>query len=679
MGAQQPVVDSLQRPARDTTAAGLAAVVISATRSERRLEDVPLRVEVIDEEEIAEKVAMTPGDIAMMLNETSGLRVQATSPSLGGASVRIQGLAGRYSLLLADGLPLYGGQAGALGLLQIPPLDLGRVEVIKGTASALYGSAALGGVINLLSRRPGKAPEHTVLVNQTSRGGSDAVVFLTAPLSRDWGYTILGGAHRQSRRDLDGDGWVDLAGYDRGVVRPRLFYADDRGRSLFVTGGFAGEDRTGGTLAGRVAPDGRPFPEGLATRRVDAGGVARFMVRDATSFLRGSVVSLRASAVDQRHDHTIGPTLERDRHRTFFTEATAAVPRGRATYVAGVAFQRDEYRARDVPGFDFEFNVPGGFAQVDLDARPWLSISSSARVDAHDVHGTSLSPRVSLLTRLPSGRLPGWTTRLSVGAGSFAPTPFTEETEATGLTPLLPLMNLRAERATSGSLDVGGPIGFRWGDIELNATLFASEVSHPLQVIPAAVEGTEPFPRFRLVNAPGRARTRGTELLARLTRPIGESSEAGEGGAALRVTATYAYLRAAECDPEAIAASPCPRRELSLTPRHSAAVVGAIEREGHSRLGVELYYTGRQALADNPYRTTSRPYLIVGMLGERIVATALGAARLFLNLENITNVRQTRFDPLIRPSPGAGRRWTTDAWTELTGFTVNGGMRLALR
>jgi hypothetical protein len=54
----------------------LEGVVVSATRSERRVEDTPLRVEVVDEEEVAEKASMTPGDIAMMLNETSGIRVQ---------------------------------------------------------------------------------------------------------------------------------------------------------------------------------------------------------------------------------------------------------------------------------------------------------------------------------------------------------------------------------------------------------------------------------------------------------------------------------------------------------------------------------------------------------------------------------------------------------------------------
>jgi outer membrane receptor for ferrienterochelin and colicins len=131
-------------------------ITVTATRTEQRIEDAPIRVEVLQQEEIEEKALMTPGDIAMLLSETSGLRVQITAPSLGAANVRVQGLRGRYTQLLADGLPLYGGQTGAIGLLQIPPLDLGQVEVIKGVASALYGSSALGGVVNLISRRPKK-------------------------------------------------------------------------------------------------------------------------------------------------------------------------------------------------------------------------------------------------------------------------------------------------------------------------------------------------------------------------------------------------------------------------------------------------------------------------------------------------------------------------------------------
>lgn len=125
-------------------------VTVYAARTEGRLEDQPTRVELLDQEEVDEKTMMTPGNIVMTLNETSGIRVQTTSPSLGSSTVRIQGMKGRYTRFLADGLPLFGQQGAGLGLLQIPPVDLGRVEIIKGVASALYGAGAMGGVVNHL-------------------------------------------------------------------------------------------------------------------------------------------------------------------------------------------------------------------------------------------------------------------------------------------------------------------------------------------------------------------------------------------------------------------------------------------------------------------------------------------------------------------------------------------------
>jgi len=172
-------------------------VTVSATRTDKRIEDQPMRVEVLDAEEIEEKQLMTPGDIVMMLNEMGGLRVQATSPSLGAASVRVQGMRGRYTRFLSDGLPLFGADVGGLGLLQIPPTDLGQVEVIKGVASALYGAGALGGVVDLISRRPGKDPAREALINRTSRGGTDAVLFAAQPLSDHWSATLLTGGHWQ--------------------------------------------------------------------------------------------------------------------------------------------------------------------------------------------------------------------------------------------------------------------------------------------------------------------------------------------------------------------------------------------------------------------------------------------------------------------------------------------------
>jgi iron complex outermembrane receptor protein len=111
---EQPVTIELDKiPSLQET------VTVSATRTGRGLEDQPMRVEVLDAEEIDEKLMMTPGDVVMMLNELGGMRVQATSPSLGAASVRIQGMRGRYTRFLSDGLPLFGEQV-SLGLMQIP-------------------------------------------------------------------------------------------------------------------------------------------------------------------------------------------------------------------------------------------------------------------------------------------------------------------------------------------------------------------------------------------------------------------------------------------------------------------------------------------------------------------------------------------------------------------------------
>ncbi len=657
------------------------AVIVTSTRGERRVEDTPLRVEVIDEEEIAEKVTMSPGDIAMMLNETGGLRVQTTNPSLGGANVRIQGLRGRYSLLLADGLPLYGGQAGSLGLLQIPPVDLGRVEIIKGTASALYGSSALGGVIDLVSRRPGDEIERTALINQTSRNGTDAVFFGSAPFSDGLSATLLAGAHVQRQNDIDGDGWTDMPGYERLVLRPRVYLDNGNGRTAFITGGFTAEDRSGGTLAGRVTPAGSAHDESLRTRRADVGALARFVGSDArplfgASVLRSAILTLRGSAVEQRHAHSFGEVREDDRHRTWFGEATLAVPRGAATYIAGAVMQRETYSAEDVRDFDYAFTIPAVFAQLDVDARSWLSLSTSVRVDAHSDYGTFVNPRVSILARRPAdGAFAEWNTRLSVGTGAFAPTPFVEETEVTGLTPVQPLSGLVAERATSGSFDVGGPLALAFAEVQLNATLFGSRVTQPLQVIRVPGAPVNGVTRIGLVNAPGPTETWGGELLARVERELGEESD-GEEAPMLRITGTYTLLRSTECDPDvATIGSRCARREVALTPRHAVGVVTMVEQEGKSRLGLELYYTGRQRLDGNPYRTESRPYLIVGLMGERAIQTRAGTARVFLNFENLTNVRQTRNDRLVLPARGAGGRWTTDAWTDLAGFTVNSGVR----
>ena len=603
--------------------------VVASTRTGRRVEDEPIRVEVVPQEEIDEKVFMTPGDVSMMLTETNGLRVQVTSPSLGAAGIRVQGLRGRYTQVLSDGLPLY-GPAGTIGILQIPPMDLGQVEVIKGVASALYGGSALGGVVNLISRQPQRdRPEREVLINRTSRGGTDGVVWLSSRGEGNWGYTFLGGGHFQSRNDIDADGWTDLPGYERATARPRVMWEDGSGRSVFFTVGGMAETREGGTMPGRVAPDGQPFPENLTTRRFDTGVVARLPM-GSTRFL-----TLRSSGLGQWHDHTFGPTHEHDFHHTWFGEGAMTGQSGKHTWVVGAALQRDKYAARDLPVFDYNHVVPGVFAQDDFPVTSWLAVSASARGDFHNVYGNFFSPRVSALLRSSSG----WTARLSTGTGFVAPTPFIEETEAAGLSQLQPLGDLDPEHGRSASFD----LGWKNSVLELNATLFQSRIDSALYLQGNAIE-----------NAPGPVRTQGSELIGRYH--VEEFD----------LIATYMYVWSTEANPDEPG-----RREVPLNPRHTAGIDGLWSIKERLRLGIEFFYTGRQQIDESPYRRDSVPYLMWGAVAE----WRAGRARLFANVENLSNIRQTSYDPLVRPTRGPLGVWTVDVWGPLEGRIVNGGIR----
>jgi outer membrane receptor for ferrienterochelin and colicins len=155
----------------------LEGITISSTRSSRTISDIPTRVEFIAGEELEEKGNMKPGDIRMLLAESTGIQTQQTSATSATASIRIQGLDGRYTQILKDGFPLYSGAASGLGLLQIPPLDLKQVEVIKGSSSTLYGGGAIAGMVNLISKTPTDERDLRFIVNGTSAGGLDVSGF----------------------------------------------------------------------------------------------------------------------------------------------------------------------------------------------------------------------------------------------------------------------------------------------------------------------------------------------------------------------------------------------------------------------------------------------------------------------------------------------------------------------
>ncbi|HEY5219881.1 MAG TPA: TonB-dependent receptor [Gemmatimonadaceae bacterium] len=158
-----------------------------------------------------------------------------------------------------------------------------------------------------------------------------------------------------------------------------------------------------------------------------------------------------------------------------------------------------------------------------------------------------------------------------------------------------------------------------------------------------------------LVNAAGKLRTHGGELFAVYNEEP------------FVVTAYYAATRSREISP----ATGQPR-EAPYVPREEAGLDAALEDDDSGAyLATEIFYTGRQALQDDPYRNVSAPYTTLGILA----AQRLGRLTVFANAENLTNVRQTRFEPLLRPSVGEGGQWKVDAWAPLDGRRFNAGVR----
>jgi iron complex outermembrane receptor protein len=158
---------------------------------------------------------------------------------------------------------------------------------------------------------------------------------------------------------------------------------------------------------------------------------------------------------------------------------------------------------------------------------------------------------------------------------------------------------------------------------------------------------------MEIVNLDGPTRTRGTELIARYHREE------------MDVIVSHMYLWSTEPDPYGTG-----RREVALNPRHSASL-DVLRAIGPARVGFEVFYTGRQALDDNPFRTRGFPYVLFGGL----IDWGIGVSRVYVNIENIGDVRQTREQPLVRPARDASGRWTVDAWAPLEGRTLNAGVR----
>ena len=225
----------------------LDEIVLQSSRSTRTVRKIPTRIEYIGTEELGEKSIMNPTNISMVLRESTGIQMQQTSLSSGSTSIRIQGLDGRYTQLLRDGFPLYGGFSSGLSILQIPPLDLQQFEIIKGSSSTLYGGGAIAGLINMVSKTPDEEPTLDIMFTQTQALGSTVNVFYNKR-NEKFGVSLYGSGHYQKVYDPENDGFSNLPKTTSISFNPKFFYYPSEKTTFWIGLNGTYDDRIGGDV-----------------------------------------------------------------------------------------------------------------------------------------------------------------------------------------------------------------------------------------------------------------------------------------------------------------------------------------------------------------------------------------------------------------------------------------------
>ena len=616
----------------------LEEVVISTTRSSRTIEDIPTRIEAITAEELGEKAAMNSSNIGMLLSETTGVQIQQTSLSSGNLSIRIQGLDGRYTQILKDGFPIYGGFAGGLSIMQIPPLDLKQVELIKGSNSTLYGGGAIAGIVNLISIIPEETPQLSIMLNQTSALGTTGNIFYAHKYGK-LGLSIYGSASNQIAYDPDKDGFSNMPKARTYSLNPKLYYYINPKTELSLGLSTSFDDRLGGdmlVIKGQ-ANDENTFSEKNASERystqlqfVNSTDERTFSIKNSISFFNRELVI---------PDFTFQGT-----QLSSFSEVLYSLHKNDKTdWQFGANYYHEDFKETGSSTSEdrsYAHHTIGGFIQNTTDLSSKFTFEGGLRTDYNVDYGTFILPRIALLYKF-NRKL---TSRLGGAMGYKLPTIFTEDSERLYFHRIAPISpNINPETSIGGNFDIHYKKAFfNKVSFSINQMFFLTQSADAL-VIREDISQTG----FYYENADDHILSSGFETNLKLTYDV------------LKLYANYAFVNTQLLYDNI-------NNQKPLTPKHNAGFVLFYEVEEKFSAGYELYYTGSQH--DELY-FTKPSYWTMGVM----LMIYFDKLSVFVNFENFTNVLQTNFEPLVLPP--TNNPTFTDIWAPTDGFVFNGGFK----
>ena len=590
----------------------LDAVVLQSTRSTRTVRKIPTRIEFIGAEELGEKAIMNPTNISMVLRESTGIQMQQTSLSSGSTNIRIQGLDGRYTQLLRDGFPLYGGFSSGLSILQIPPLDLQQFEIIKGSSSTLYGGGAIAGLVNMVSKTPDEEPALDIMLTQTQALGSTANVFYSKR-NEKFGVSLYGSGHYQKAYDPEDDGFSNLPKTTSISFNPKLFYYPSDKTTLWFGLNGTYDDRIGGDITKiENGADGiHQYTEENNSKRVSSQFVYQTQLDSVSSLEFKNSVSF--------FDRNLTvPDFNFDGKQTnTFTEITYNTASEKKDWIVGANLYTSNFDENDnVPLQRDQKDVTfGAFANNIFDISDNWILETGLRADYNTDFGFFPLPRISLLYKNNSG----FSSRIGGGLGYKIPDIFTEEAEYINFENVLAIdkSTVDAERSYGVNFDVNyqtrlsDEIGF-----SINQLFYVTAINDGL-LLNSTDNGF-----FQFENASDKIFSKGSETNIKFTYKD------------FRWFLNYAFidtrLNYLEGNPQ-----------KPLTAKHNAGSVIMYESKKW-RIGYETYYTGKQFLSNG---TETTDFVTMGLM----VMRNFKLGSVFVNFENFTDRRQSRFSPLVLP------------------------------
>jgi outer membrane receptor for ferrienterochelin and colicins len=620
----------------------LEEVRVQSTRTTRTIRNTPTRIETIDAEELEEKSNMKPANVSMVLHESTGLQVQQTSATSGNASIRVQGLDGRYTQLLKDGYPNFGNFASGLSILEIPPLDLKQVEVIKGPASTLFGGGAIAGVVNFISKTPKEKAEFNFIINQSNIGQSNIGGYASHRKGK-FGYAILGLLNLQKSYDVDNDDFSEIPKSNNFTINPRIFYYPNATTTFMFGNSFTKGIMKGGdmnVIAGNADSFHKYFEQNETIRNTTTFEFDKkftetnsFKLKQSWSFL----------------DRKINiPNYEFAGFNTnIFTDASYLFITKNQTIITGLNFQYDDFKQKSVATFNAKTNTIGAYIQQTWDISDNIKLENGLRIDNVNYSNINFSknqtfflPKFSALFKINNQ----WSSRIGGGLGYKIPTIFTEQTETNQYQNVLSLNNVEAEKSIGGTTDVNFKTNLSDDFVfSINQMFFLTQINKPLIL---QNSGTNTF----FINANKPVISNGFETNLKFIYKED-----------LKFFVGYTFT-------DAKAKYVSTNQFLPLLPKNKLNMALIFEKENNFKLGLEGFFTDRQYLYNG---TQSSTFWEFGFMAEK---TLWKNYSFFINFENFTDTRQSNYKPVVNGSHSDPT--FDDIWTHTEGATINGGIKL---